>query len=220
MAIAKPVLVILVAIVIAGGVAAYMSQSNSGSDSAATVPANPPAAGGGRVRGNPQGTVTLTEFGDYECPSCGYYHPIVMELLRRYPEQLKLEYRHFPLIQIHPNAMAASLAAEAAGDQGKFWEMHDKLFETQSAWQGKPNAEAYFQTLAAQMGMNTSQFQQAFKSVEVRDRVLADVRRGVDANVGGTPTFYVNGQQVPSPPAPGIDDLARLIENSLKSASK
>jgi protein-disulfide isomerase len=217
---AGPVIVIIVAIVAAGGIAVYMSQGNSESADATPAPVPAPAPGAGRVRGNPEAPVTLVEFGDYECPSCGYYHPVVMELMRRYPSEMKLQFHHFPLIQIHPNAMAASLAAEAAGDQGKFWEMHDLLFENQRSWERRHNVEGYFLSLANQIGLNGAEFQQAFKAVETRDRVLADVRMGVDSNVQGTPTFYINGQLVPNDPPPGVEDLARLIESSLKTAAK
>jgi protein-disulfide isomerase len=96
--------------------------------------------------------------------------------------------------------------------------MHDKLFETQTVWSTNPNAEAFFLSLASQLGLNGSQFQQSMRSAETRDRVLADVARGRDANIGGTPTFFVNGQMVQG--SPGVDELAQLIESSLKSATK
>ena len=133
----RPLLLIIVAVAIAGGIAIYMSRQGSaetGSPSAAGESAQSvsvPSPGGGRVRGAPDAPITLVEYGDYQCPTCGLYHPIIMELLNRYPGKFKLEYHHFPLIQTHSNAMAASLAAEAAGEQGKFWEMHDLIFEHQ-----------------------------------------------------------------------------------------
>ena len=215
----KPLLLIVAAVVAAGSVAVYLSRAKSSPEATPIAVTDTPQPGGGRIRGNPQAVVTLIEYGDYQCPSCGYYHPIVMELLRRYPEQLKLQFHHFPLVQIHANAMAASLAAEAAGDQGKFWEMHDLLFENQRAWERSPNAIAYFESLAVRLGLNTTQFQQSFSSPATQERVLADVRRGRD-DVDGTPTFYINGRKVPSDPAPGLEDLARLIENSLKTAAE
>ena len=212
---AKPVLLIVVGILIAGSVAMYISQDNSSQEN--VVVSAPPAPGGGRIRGAGQAPVTLTEFGDYQCPSCGYYHPIVMELLRRYPEQVKLEFHHFPLIQIHANAMGAAIAAEAAGDQGKFWEMHDLLFERQSLWDKSPNAESVFISMAVQLGLNTNQFQQSIRSPATRDRVLADVTRGRDAAIGGTPTFFINGQQVQG--SPGLEELSRIVDSHLKSAA-
>jgi protein-disulfide isomerase len=176
---------------------------------------NPDTKAGGRIKGPAQAPVTLTEFGDFQCPSCGYYHPIVKEVLQRHPE-VKFQFHHFPLVQIHANAMAASVAAEAAGQQGKFWEMYDLLFTTQPQWAKSPNPEAAFLAMALQLGLNSNQFQQDLRSPSVRDRVLADVTRGTAANVEGTPTFFINGQRVEG--SPGADDLSRLIESRLNPA--
>src|SRR5262245_11239921 len=122
----KPVVIIVAAIAIACGGAFYLSkQSTESPDSSGLNIA------GAHVRGPQDATITLVEFGDYQCPSCGYYSPIVNEVLRRYPKDVRLEFHHFPLIQIHQFAMPAALAAEAAGEQGKFWEMHDMLYAKQ-----------------------------------------------------------------------------------------
>jgi protein-disulfide isomerase len=207
---AKPLILIVLAILAAGGVAVFLSGGDSDPEA--------PAAGGGRIRGNPDAPVTLTEFGDYQCPSCAYYHPIVMELLQRYPAQVKLLFHHYPLVQIHGNAMAAAIAAEAAGDQGKFWEMHDRLFEDQMVWATDPKAEEYFVNVASHLGLDTAKFRESFQSPATQARVLADVRKGVDAKVGGTPTFYINGQTVPA--SAGLEELARLIDGHLKTAAR
>ena len=217
----KPLLLIVSAIVVAGGIALYMSKQETAAEAENKAQNNGPTAaapaGGGRVRGPADAPVTLLEYGDYQCPTCGTYHPITTELLARYQGKLKLEYHHFPLIQIHPNAMNAALAAESAGDQGKFWEMHDLLFEHQNEWSMSPNAEAIFLQYALQLGLDSNRFMQAMKSPETRDRILADVTRG-NAIVQGTPTFVINGQVLPN--LPDLEGLSDLIASQLKSLGK
>lgn len=198
-----PLVLIVAAVIVAGGIAIYMSRQGStaaesldaqgGSAPSVTVP--PP--GGGRIRGAADAPITLVEYGDYQCPTCGLYHPITQELLQRYPGKLKLEFHHFPLITMHSNAMAAALAAEAAGNQGKFWEMHDQIFEGQKEWgdlrNPNPNAEAVFLRYALRLGLDSNKFMQDMRSPAIRDRVLADVTKG-NAIVKGTPTFVLDGQ--------------------------
>src|ERR1051326_3546176 len=143
---AKPIIFIAIAVLIAGGAALYLSKQSSeasetSSEQAAPVAAKAPASapsGGGRIRGPMKAPVTLMEFGDYQCPSCGYYAPIVEEVLKRFPNDVRLEFHHYPLVGLHQWAMPAALAAEAAGDQGKFWEMHDMIYHNQQKWSAMP----------------------------------------------------------------------------------
>jgi protein-disulfide isomerase len=219
----KPILLIVTAIVVAGIIAIYMSRQENAAEadkSAATPAGSGPAATqptGGRIRGDANAPVTLVEYGDYQCPTCGRYHPIVEELLHRYQGKLKLQYHHFPLIQIHPNAMPASLAAEAAADQGKFWEMHDMIFERQEEWSRTPNAEASFVQYAIQLGLDANKFQQSMRSPETRDRVLADVTKG-NTVVGGTPTFIINGEVLTD--LLSLEGMAEVIDRHLAAAGK
>jgi protein-disulfide isomerase len=193
-----PLLVIIAGVVVAGGIAIYLSRQAS---SAGVAPDASAAVGQTtHVRGAADAKITLVEYGDYQCPTCARYHPIIQELLSRYPGKIKLEYHHFPLVQMHSNAMPAALAAEAAGDQGKFWEMHDLLFQYQRLWgdlqQPNPNAEAVFLQFAVQIGLDSNKFMQAMRAPETRERVLADVRQG-NPIVKGTPTFVLDGQVLP-----------------------
>jgi len=214
----KPLIVIVVAVVVAAGIAVYWSRlssapvRNSGSD--ASIAANP---GGGHIRGKATAPVTLVEFGDYECPSCGYYYPMVEELLRRYPDRVKLEFHHYPLIQMHAHALAAAMAAEAASDQGKYWEMHDLLYKNQSQWARNPNPESQFLAYAANLGLDANKFMRSLKSPDVEKRILEDIQRGSVAKVGGTPSFYINGQ--PLDPLPkGVDEFAAIINSTTQAA--
>jgi protein-disulfide isomerase len=219
----KPVLVIVGAIIAAGIAALYLSREETAAESKSPAAAGTQAAPGtaastpGRIRGAVDAPVTLTEYGDYQCPTCALYHPITTELLSRYQGKLKLEFRHYPLVAAHPHAMTAALAAESAGDQGKFWEMNDLLFEHQNEWSRSPNAQAIFLQYAVQLGLDSNRFMQAMKSPETQNRVLADVTRG-NAFVQGTPTFLINGQVLHD--LPNLEGLSDLIAGQLKALGK
>src|SRR5215472_14034222 len=113
----KPVIVIVILIGVGAAAAVYFSRAADKPAAVALIPTNVDLKGGGHFRGPENAQVTLVEFGDYECPSCGAYHPFVKEILSRYPDKLRLEFHHFPLIGVHPNAMLGAMAAEAAGEQ-------------------------------------------------------------------------------------------------------
>jgi protein-disulfide isomerase len=212
-----PLVLIIAAVALAGGAALYLSRHGSTAEATDKNTAAAPS-GGGRIRGAADAPVTLVEYGDYQCPTCGHYHPITLELLSRYQGKLKLEYHHFPLITIHPNAMGAALAAEAAGDQGKYWEMHDLLYEHQQQWAPSPNAEAIFLQFALQLGLDANRFMQSMRSPEARDRILADVTRGNSIVKEGTPTFLINGQPVGG--LPGLEGLKEKIDGQLAALVK
>ncbi len=166
------------------------------------------------VRGAKDGQVTLVEFGDFQCPACAAYEPIVKQVLADNKDTLKLVYRHFPLTQIHKNALGAAIATEAAGVQGKFWEMHDILYDKQEEWGNALNARDYFLTYATTIGLDTKKFQESLSNESLEAKVLAEFREGVRLGVQGTPTFFLNGKKLDNPL-----DLARF--NSLvKEASK
>jgi protein-disulfide isomerase len=191
----KPLIVIVLAVGVAAGAAVYLSRTPDRTEETGKAPAPADIKGGGHFRGPEEAEVTLVEFGDYQCPSCGAYHPLVKEILSRYPNQLRLEFHHYPLISIHPNSMAASMAAEAAGEQGHYWEMHDALFEYQPQWSNSPNPEPIFTAIASRIGLNVNAFMQALRSPELQQRVLKDVERAQNAKVEAVPTFFINGQQ-------------------------
>lgn len=216
---AKPIIVIVLAVAVAAGIAFYLSRQSTTSSAssngteAPVVAANP---GGGHIRGKATATVTLVEFGDYQCPSCGFYYPMVEELLKRYPDKVKLEFHHYPLIQVHQHALAAAMAVEAAGDQGKYWEMHDKIYQHQKEWSAAADPETQFLAYANEIGLNANQFIQSVKSPDVERRILEDIKRGSEARVEGTPSFYINGRALNPLPA-GVDEFAAVIDSSVLS---
>jgi protein-disulfide isomerase len=147
-------------------------------------------------KGPENAKVTIVEFSDFQCPSCMAAQPLVQQLLTKYPNDVRLFYRHFPLTTIHPNAQPAAQAAEAAKGMGKFWEMHDLLFEEQNTWADLDRSafnqklEEYLQKLA----IDKTEFLKRMESEEIKDAVAQDVSDGNRAGVDGTPTFFVNGQ--------------------------
>ncbi len=154
------------------------------------------------LKGTQNPKVTVIEFSDFQCPACRGYQPVVSQLLEKYPNDVQLIYRHFPLVSIHPHAQLAAEAAEAAHKFGKFWEMHDLLFQTQDEWAEVKNsgdALAKFEEMAAKLQIDKNEFRKTIESQEVRDRVKVDMADGVKLNIQGTPTFYVNDQLITAP---------------------
>src|SRR5919106_4744012 len=125
------------------------------------------------VRGNPEAAVTLEEFADFQCPPCSQFAPFAEELLREYDSRLRVVFRNFPL-PAHEHAREAALAAEAAGFQQKFWEMHDTLYREQTAWSKAPNARELFESYAGTLGLNLDLFKRDMVSDKARERVDSD----------------------------------------------
>ncbi|MEP6615746.1 MAG: thioredoxin domain-containing protein [Ginsengibacter sp.] len=150
----------------------------------------PPVDPGDHHKGKIDGSVTLVEFGDYECPHCGRAHPLIKKLLNEIND-LHFVFRNFPLQEIHPNARIAALAAEAAANQDRYWEMHDLIFEHQ-----KMLTSNYLMVLAKKIGLNLQQFEEDMKSENVENKVEFDFESGVRSGVNGTPSFFVNGMPV------------------------
>lgn len=147
--------------------------------------------------GLPTAKVTIVEFADFQCPACRTAYPILQSLLEAYPQQTRLIFRHFPLIENHANALPAARAAEAARQQGKFWEMYDRLFATQAEWSGLDAAAAtdFFYQQAAMIGLDGERFKQASGDDSLAARIAADRADGEQLGVRGTPTLYIGGQE-------------------------
>ncbi len=156
------------------------------------------------VRGPRDAPVTLLEYGDYECPHCGRAAPVIRQLLERFDGRLRFVYRHLPLPDVHPNAALAAEAAEAAGAQGRFWEMHDLLFERQEALQ-----LADLVRYARELGLDAGAFEDALRSGKFSTRVGQDVNSAGEAGVAGTPSFFIN--EVRYRGAYDVDSLAAVL---------
>jgi protein-disulfide isomerase len=140
------------------------------------------------VEGDPHARYTLVEYGDYECPACGSLFQTIRQLHAQFGDNIRLVFRHYPLSGIHPHAEQAAEAAEAAAAQGRFWEMHDLLFEHQNALRPK---DLY--KYSEQLGLDSKRFRDELKDRKYEDRVREDFRRGVANGVYGTPGLFVNG---------------------------
>lgn len=160
-------------------------------------------------------TVTLVEFADYQCPACGSYAPVVKQLLGEFEGKLNLVYRNFPLLK-HKNARIAAEAAEAAGEQGKFWEMHGKLFESQAQWSEAGNAKEVFIGYAQQLGLDTDRFKRDLGSDRIRQKIDRDFGDGSVLGVNATPTFYLQGEKLRNPS--NYEDFKTLIQAALLKA--
>lgn len=146
-----------------------------------------------------QGTsgVTLVEYGDYECPFCEQYYPTVKSIQTEYGDKIKFQFRNFPLTNLHRNAFAAARAAEAAALQGKFWEMHDALYDPSNyqQWSSASNPNTLFEAYAGQLGLNVAKYKTDFASDTVNSAINADMAEGNRLGITGTPTFFLNGKK-------------------------
>jgi protein-disulfide isomerase len=171
----------------------------------AGIPAVQPARD--HVRGAVDGRVTLVEYGDFQCPYCGDAYPVVRALLKDY-DWLRFVFRHMPLSDLHPRARAAAEAAEAAGAQGRFWDMHDRLFENQHALSDEQLREH-----AAALGLDVERFDRELREGVHTERVEEDLRSGAQSGIPSTPRFFVNGAiHLGSATEP---ELRRVIEAAL-----
>lgn len=164
--------------------------------------------------GSESASVTLVEFGDYQCPACGAAYPIVKQINQEYQGKLRFIFRNFPLVTIHKNAMIAAEAAEAAGGQGKFWEMHDVLFERQGEWADSDNPMEYFEKYAKDLGLDVDKFKKEIEDGKYRELVVSDQNDGNTLGVNATPTFFVNNQKID---IPSYENIKSKIESQLSN---
>jgi protein-disulfide isomerase len=188
-------------VVLAVIAAAFLSGSVSPQSAfkATTVPAITAADW---QRGNTQAKVSVIEYGDFQCPACAQYEPIMEQLEKEYAGNVIFVFRNFPLYQIHQDAMISSQAAEAAGLQGKYWEMHDLLYKNQPQWEtasADTVVSKFYDGYAQSLGLNVSKFDTDINSDAVKAKVQKDLDSGNAAQVDHTPTFFVNLAQIPNP---------------------
>jgi protein-disulfide isomerase len=174
------------------------------------------------ILGSRDSKVTLVEYGDFQCPGCLAAHPNVKSLTGEYGDRITFIFRNFPLRSIHPNALAAASAAEAAGLQGKYWEMHDLLFDDQAAWKSLSASDRtpQFVRFAQQLGLDTAKFEKDIASAQVAQKISFDEQLGRNQKVDSTPTFILNGEIVPESASRGIlqgdlTEIKKLIDEKL-----
>lgn len=182
------VIIGVITAVLIGGAVWYSSSLATTANEGVAVQAH--------IKGNPEATVTLTKYSDFQCPACAQVAPVVDALLAEFGDQVRFEYKHYPLLQIHPNAEAAARAAEAAGQQGKFFEYHDALFENQRAWIAAAIPGAFFAQYAAELELDMDQFTRHQRSSVLQQNVRAQLTEARELGLTGTPTFFLNGERM------------------------
>ena len=174
--------------------------TNASPSASTATQANPaePGAEPPHAQGNANAPVTLEEFGDFECPPCGLLHPILKQLEGEFGHtKVRIIFREFPLVPNHAHALTAARAAEAAGLQGKFWEMHDMIYENQKAWHDAFDVRPIFEGYATKIGLDLEQFRRDNTNEIVEQRIFLDGKRAHSLGVKGTPTVFLNGREVP-----------------------
>lgn len=201
-------LLVVMALVV-GGFAVFKQHKNQAGN---TVPPT------NHVLGTGASGVTLTEYGDFQCSACFQYEPLVQQVINKYKDQITFQFRNFPIVSKHPNAFSAARAAEAADKQGKFWEMHNKLYETQdpngkTGWAGSSNPLTFFEEFATGLGLDITKFKTDFASTAVNDLINADITAGKLVPVDGTPTFQINGKKIENPTS--LEAFNKLIDEAI-----
>ena len=187
-----------------------------------TIPEDKSAAREGdaesmHVRGNANAQVTLEEFGDFQCPPCGSISGFLDELVKEYDPHLRIVFRNLPL-EMHQHAREAALAAEAAGLQGRFWEMHDVLYREQATWSKADNPRELFDSYAGMIGLNVDQFKKDMEGEKARARVDSDQERANSLGVNVTPEVFINDHQM-APADKTPEGLRAAIDAALKEKS-
>ena len=194
---------------VAGGIALYqakrpaplkMSEERAGESTHIRGPANAP--------------VTLEEFGDFQCPPCGMLAGPIRELEKQHEKNLRVIYHHFPLVN-HQHAPAAAWAAEAAGLQGRFWEMHDALYSHQSEWSKATDVQPLFNNYAKTLGLDVERFEKDMASEKVKERVASDQKYGASLGVQNTPTLFLNNRAI-EPSSLNPASLKTVVEAAIK----
>ncbi len=208
---------ILIACVVVFGAILFISKKD------ASAPDSGDKSGGqtsSHTRGENKKNVTLTEYGDFQCPACGGYYPIVEQVVEKYKDDIQFQFVNFPLTQIHPNAMLAHRTAEAAGNQGKFWEMYNLLYQNQQAWTSLASGQAdtTFKSYAESLGLDVAKFTTDQKSQATNSIINADISKGKELGVTSTPSFYIDGKKIENPK--DLDAFNKVIEDAIKAKSQ
>lgn len=210
------IVILLVAIIGLGGlfVLGKNSDGTSGSNNTTTT-----GTVSNHTKGNNAKNVTLTVYGDFECPACAQFFPIEKQVVDTYANDITFRFAHFPIDSIHQNARAAARAAEAAGLQGKFFEMHDWLYEQQSVWVRSSDPLTAFSNYAQQLGLDVAKFKTDFASETVNATINADRDEGTKLKVSGTPTYFLNGTQLKNDEISSVEAFSAKIDAAIKESS-
>lgn len=231
-----PLILILAVLVIALGTFWYLTGARTDSPQSTTtnvpsrtaatasptaspVIAGVPGAEPPHAIGPADAPATLEEFGDFECPPCGLLHPVVKTMVQEFGPRLRVIFREFPLVPTHKHALNAARAAEAAGLQGKFWEMHGLIYDNQKTWHEAFDSRPIFEAYAQKIGLDIERYRRDLTSQTVEQRIFLDGKRAHSLGVKGTPTVFLNGREVPFESLPA-EKLRVLIAREIASSNK
>ena len=174
------------------------------------------------VFGKADSLVTLIEYGDYQCAPCASVHPLIKTVVTDYKDKIRFVFRNFPIPTLHQNALTASTVAEAAGLQDKYWEMHDKLYENQTAWADLTTDKRidYFSDLANQLKLNVSKFKSDLSLQSISDKIKYDQALAEKTGVQGTPSMYLNGTKLDGEALNTVESLKAILDAELKKTNK
>ena len=196
--------IIVLAAIIVGFVAIVLLSRSAGTDD---------------VYDNLNSKVTLTEYVDFQCEACYAFYPTVKEVKEKYKDTVKFEIKYFPISSSHSNALAAAAAAQAAAKQGKFFEMHDMLFERQKSWENMSTERtATFESYAKEIGLDIAQYNTDLASAETKAIINADLAEVKKLGGDGTPTFALNGKKIENP-ANTVEAISRVLDDALASSN-
>jgi protein-disulfide isomerase len=215
----KRFIVILVVVILglAGIFILGKSKSNTSSSSSTS---SATGSTSNHTKGAGAKNVNITVYGDFQCPVCSQYYPIEKAVIEKYQNDITFTFRHFPLESIHPNARGGARAAEAAGLQGKFFEMHDLLYENQQSWSTGSDPMPYFTNYATQLGLNIDKFKTDFASEAVNSTINADLKEGNGKAVSGTPTYFFNGKKMDNTELNSFDKFSAKVQEAINNAGK
>lgn len=215
------IVVVTAGVIIAGAYSSGTAANNASSTFVSTTaPAITPVDW---TEGNPNAKISLIEYGDFECPACGEYYPVVQQLIQNYSSTVLFVFRNFPLYTIHPDAGISSQAAEAAGLEGgasKYWAMNNILYSKQTEWSTTDPTQVvskYFDGYAQSIGLDVNQFNIDINASSVMEKIQNDVAGGNSAALDHTPTFFINQKQIPNPGSAA--DFQAALSGALASST-
>ncbi|MGY4893331.1 MAG: DsbA family protein [Candidatus Saccharimonadota bacterium] len=204
--------IIVLAAIIVGFVAIVLLSRSAGTDDVITT-------GSSNVYGNPNSKVTLTEYVDFQCEACYAFYPTVKEVKEKYKDTVKFEIKYFPISSSHSNALAAAATAQAAAKQGKFFEMHNMLFERQKSWENMSTERtATFESYAKEIGLDIAQYNTDLASAETKAVINADLAEVKKLGGDGTPTFALNGEKIDNPQNT-VEAFTKLLDDALAKSN-
>lgn len=215
----KKFLIILAVIVVGLFGLFFFTRDNKPTNSQSSNTNNKSAVSQHSKGGNAT-NVELFVYGDFQCPVYAQYYPIENAVINKFQNDIKFTFRHFPLDTIHPNARAAHRSAEAAGLQGKFFEMYDLLYQNHDQWASSKDPKSLFESYAKQLGLDINKFNNDFASEQVNNTINADIAEGTSKKVEGTPTFFLNGIKIDNSQIKTVEDFTKVIQTEIDKNTK